>query len=66
VRIVVLPFVNQGLASNRSFVRSVDALREAGVRVLFGPGEFEPHPPRSGDAALECYPWALALKCARG
>ncbi|WP_433169141.1 flavoprotein [Kribbella sp. CA-247076] len=66
VRIVVLPFVNQALASNLSFVRSVEALREAGVRVLLGPGEFEPHPHRTGDIALERYPWALALKSARG
>ncbi|MEU4606454.1 flavoprotein [Kribbella sp. NPDC023972] len=62
VRVVVLPFVNQALARNLSFIRSVAALREAGVRVLFGPGEFEPHAPRTGDAALERYPWALALK----
>jgi phosphopantothenoylcysteine synthetase/decarboxylase len=65
VRIVALPFVNQALASNLPFVRSIEALREAGVRVLFGPGEFEPHPPRTGEAALERYPWALALKSAR-
>ena len=65
VRIVVLPFVNQALASNLAFLRSVEALRDAGVRVLFGPGEFEPHPPRTGDAALERYPWGLALKSTR-
>lgn len=59
---VVLPFVNQALAANRAFHRSMDELRRAGVRVLFGPGEFEPHPPRTGDQALDTYPWALALK----
>ncbi|TDO51079.1 hypothetical protein EV651_1196 [Kribbella sp. VKM Ac-2571] len=65
VRIAVLPFVNQTLASNLPFVRSVEALREAGVRVLFGPGEFEPHPPCTGDAAL-ALPLALALRSACG
>jgi phosphopantothenoylcysteine synthetase/decarboxylase len=60
-RIVVLPFVNQGLAANRVFLRSVEELRQAGVRVLFGPGEFVPHPPRTGDSVLDTYPWALAL-----
>ena len=61
-RIVVLPFVNQGLAANRVFARSVAELRRAGVRVLFGPGEFVPHPPRTGDTVLDTYPWALALR----
>lgn len=59
--IVVLPFVNQGLA-NRVFLRSVEELREAGVRVLFGPGEFMPHPPRTGSEMLDTFPWALALR----
>lgn len=65
VRIVVLPFVNQALAGNPAFVRSVQTLRDAGIRVLFGPGELEPHPPRTGDTAMESYPWTLALKSAR-
>ncbi|WP_158879454.1 flavoprotein [Amycolatopsis anabasis] len=64
VRIVVLPFVNRALAANRVFVRSVEALRAEGVRVLFGPGEFEPHPPRTGDRVLDTYPWKLALAAA--
>ena len=64
VRIVVLPFVNQALARNHVFVQSADTLRSAGVRVLLGPGEFEPHPPRTGDTAMETYPWRLALKAA--
>lgn len=61
VRIVVLPFVNQALAANQVFVRSVEDLRREGVRVLFGPGEFEPHPPRTGGTVLDAYPWARAL-----
>jgi phosphopantothenoylcysteine synthetase/decarboxylase len=62
VPIVVLPFVNQALAANRVFIRSVDELRQIGVRVLFGPGEFEPHPPRTGGQALDTYHWGQALK----
>ncbi|WP_327149577.1 flavoprotein [Nocardia sp. NBC_01329] len=61
VKIVVLPFVNRALAANRVFVRSVEELRQAGIRVLFGPGEFEPHPPRTGGEILDIYPWSLAL-----
>jgi phosphopantothenoylcysteine synthetase/decarboxylase len=62
VKIVVLPFVNQALAANRVFTRSVEELQQAGVRVLFGPGEFEPHTPRTGEQVLDTYPWSLALK----
>jgi phosphopantothenoylcysteine synthetase/decarboxylase len=62
IPIVVLPFVNRALAANRVFARSVEELRQAGVRVLFGPGEFEPHPPRTGGQVLDTYPWGLALK----
>jgi hypothetical protein len=62
VPVVVLPFVNQALAANRVFGRSVEELRRAGVRVLYGPGGFEPHPPRTGGTVLDTYPWHLALK----
>lgn len=66
VRIVALPFVNQALAANPAFLRSVENLRASGVRVLFGPGEFEPHPPRTGGTAMDSFPWGLALKAASG
>lgn len=65
VRIVVLPFVNQGLAANQVFLRNIEKLRQAGVHVLFGPGEFEPHPPRTGDTVLDNYPWNRALDAAQ-
>jgi hypothetical protein len=39
-----------------------EELRQAGIRVLFGHGEFEPHPPRTGGQVLDTYPWSLALK----
>jgi phosphopantothenoylcysteine synthetase/decarboxylase len=62
VPIVVLPFVNTVLASNRVFQRSVDELRQSGVTVLFGEGGFVPHPPRTGGSRLDGYPWQLALE----
>jgi phosphopantothenoylcysteine synthetase/decarboxylase len=61
VPIAVLPFVNSAMAGNRVFGRSVEELRAAGVRVLYGPGGFEPHPPRTGESKLAGYPWHLAL-----
>jgi phosphopantothenoylcysteine synthetase/decarboxylase len=61
VPIVVLPFVNSALASRPPFVRSVEALRVEGVRILLGPGGIEAHPPRTGGDRIDSYPWHLAL-----
>jgi phosphopantothenoylcysteine synthetase/decarboxylase len=58
---VVLPFVNSAHAAHPAFGRSVAVLRGAGVSVVLGPGEFEPHPPRTGAGRLEAFPWQLAL-----
>ncbi len=59
--IAVLPFVNSVLAANRVFGRSVDELRAADVRVLYGPGGFEPHPPWTGGRKIASYLWQMAL-----
>lgn len=61
VPVVVLPFVNTALAANPVFDRSVTELRNAGVHVLYGANGFQPHPPRTGDSALDHYPWHLAV-----
>lgn len=61
VPIAVLPFVNTALAGREPFRRSVDALRAEGVRILLGPGGFQPHPPRTGGDLIDTYPWHLAL-----
>ena len=57
----VLPFVNNALAANPVFDRSITYLRDLGVRVLYGPGEFEPHPPSTGGGRIDTYPWHLPL-----
>jgi hypothetical protein len=36
-------------------------LRQEGVRVLLGPGEFEPHKPGTGGSRLDAFPWELTL-----
>lgn len=59
IPIVVLPFVNTALASRAPFRTSVETLRREGVRILLGPGAFEPHQPRTGDTVT--YPWHLTL-----
>ncbi|MEV6033514.1 flavoprotein [Nonomuraea sp. NPDC052116] len=61
IPVVVLPFVNSALASRTPFRRSIEDLRTDGVRVLFGAGQFEPHPPSSGADRIDAYPWQCAL-----
>ncbi|MGV9770721.1 flavoprotein [Streptosporangium sp. NPDC003464] len=61
IPVVVLPCLNSALAARLPFRHSVERLRAEGVRVLLGPGEFEPHGPDSGDDRTDSYPWGLAL-----
>jgi Flavoprotein len=61
VPVVVLPFINSALASRRPFRWSVGQLRDEGVRVLLGPGEYEPHAPGTGGQYVDAFPWELAL-----
>jgi len=62
IPIVILPFVNSAFASRAPFRRSVDQLRDEGIHILLGPGEFEPHPPGTGNTSIDNYPWDLALQ----
>ena len=61
---IVLPFVNSALAARTPFQRSVAMLRAEGIHVLLGPGQFEPHRPRTGTANIEVFPWMIALDIA--
>ncbi len=61
IPVVVLPFVNSALASRRPFRCAVSQLRDEGVRIVLGPGEFEPHPPGTGGERLDTFPWQIAL-----
>jgi phosphopantothenoylcysteine synthetase/decarboxylase len=60
IPVIVLPYVNAALASRTPFRRSVESLRDEGVRILLGPDGIEPHQPRSG-ADPSRFPWHLAL-----
>lgn len=60
--LVVMPCVNTGYGAHPQFARSLDVLRGAGVRVLYGPGGFVPNRPGEGDP--KAFPWALALDAA--
>lgn len=61
IPIVVLPFVNAALASRRPFRRSLEILRGEGIRILLGPGRFEPHQPGTGGDLAAVFPWHVAL-----
>ncbi|MEU8249256.1 flavoprotein [Nonomuraea sp. NPDC048916] len=56
--LVAAPAVNSAQAAHPAFERNVDELRAAGVTMLYGPGVWEPAPPRSGGTP---FPWDLAL-----
>ncbi|HEX5567299.1 MAG TPA: flavoprotein [Streptomyces sp.] len=60
--LVVMPSVNSAYATHPQFGRSLDVLRGAGVRVLYGPGGFVPNEP--GRGRPDAYPWHLALAAA--
>lgn len=61
IPVVMLPFINTALASRRPIQDAVGKLTEEGVRILLGPGEFQPHPPGAGSEQLASFPWQFAL-----
>ncbi|BCJ76903.1 hypothetical protein CS0771_64470 [Catellatospora sp. IY07-71] len=62
---VVVPFVNSALAARTPFRRSVAALRDEGLYVLFGAHDrWEPHQPGTGSDRRSVFPWSTALEVA--
>ncbi|MDJ1134143.1 flavoprotein [Streptomyces iconiensis] len=59
VPLVAMPCVNAAYARHPQFSRSLETLRGAGVRVLYGEGGFVPNAP--GEGRPEDFPWPLAL-----
>lgn len=64
IPIVTMPCVNAAYVQHPQFDRSVETLREAGVRVLYGEGGFVPNQP--GERRPEGFPWSLALDAVGG
>jgi phosphopantothenoylcysteine synthetase/decarboxylase len=60
--LVAAPALNSAQAAHPAFDRSVAALREMGVTVLYGPGVYEPGPPGTGGRP---YDWELVLGAVR-
>jgi hypothetical protein len=61
IRVAVLPFVNTARAARRPLVQAVESLREEGVHVLFGAGEWTPHPAGTGDSRFRRFPGLARL-----
>ncbi|MFE5614350.1 flavoprotein [Streptomyces sp. NPDC056524] len=59
IPMAMMPCVNRAYAAHPQFERSIDTLREAGVRVIYGEAGFVPHDPGQGNPAT--YPWRIAL-----
>lgn len=56
--LVAAPALNSAQAAHPAFKRSVQALRQMGVTVLYGPRVYEPGPPGTGGRP---YDWELPL-----
>ncbi|MGW6394734.1 flavoprotein [Streptomyces sp. NPDC055103] len=59
IPMAMMPCVNRAYVAHPQFERSIDSLRGAGVRVLYGEGGFIPNEPGQGNPAT--YPWRAAL-----
>jgi phosphopantothenoylcysteine synthetase/decarboxylase len=62
--VVILPFVNAALAARRPFTTAVDQLRAEGVHMIYGSGQWTPHPPGAGADHIDKFPWHTALHAA--
>jgi hypothetical protein len=60
IPLVAMPCLNAAYAQHSAFERSLGELRQAGVRLLYGPGGFEPGPPDNDEP--RAYPWDLLLE----
>jgi hypothetical protein len=57
--LVAAPALNSAQAAHPAFEHSVATLRAACVTVLYGPGIYEPGPPRTGGRPYE---WGLVVR----
>ncbi|WP_405928019.1 flavoprotein [Streptomyces griseus] len=59
IPMAMMPCVNRAYVAHPQFERSIETLRGAGVRVLYGAAGFVPNLPGEGNPAT--YPWRAAL-----
>jgi phosphopantothenoylcysteine synthetase/decarboxylase len=63
--VVALPFVNAAQAEHPAFHRSIEQLRDEGVRLLYGPDVLELHEPGTGNQRVAIFPWRLIIDALR-
>ena len=66
VPIVAMPYTNVAMANHPAFLENIARLRGWGIAVLFGEDVVRFLPPGFGEAAVEGFPWKLALDVLRG
>lgn len=59
--IVAMPWTNSAMAAHPAFVEALGRLRGWGIVVLYGDDIVKLHPPGTGEAHLDGFPWHLAL-----
>jgi phosphopantothenoylcysteine synthetase/decarboxylase len=59
--VVALPFINAAQAEHPAFGPSVEQLRKAGIRLLYGPDVLELHEPGTGYQRVHLFPWQRTL-----
>jgi phosphopantothenoylcysteine decarboxylase len=64
--LIALPFLNSAQARHPAFTRSVNELRQCGVRVLLGERVYTLHEPGTGSQFLHLFPWRLAVEALDG
>jgi phosphopantothenoylcysteine synthetase/decarboxylase len=60
--IVAMPFTNVAMGSHPAFIESIARLRSWGITVLHGDEVLEMHPPGTGEALVDDFPWHLVLR----
>jgi phosphopantothenoylcysteine synthetase/decarboxylase len=60
--VVMLPLLNEALATHPAWHRSIDALRQMGVTVLVAPDIYEPYTAEAASDVPTNYPWGAALE----
>ncbi len=63
--IVAVPFTNTAMARHPAFQANITRLRGWGIAVLYGDDVVRLVPPGQGEAAVEGFPWHLALAALR-
>lgn len=61
IPLAAIPFLNSAQASHPVFQRNIASLRDWGVRVFHGPGEFDPPEAGTGMLVVDQFPWHLDL-----